>query len=308
MIWRKLGNIFSPAHLPAGMISHAAVPVAEVLGPHIVRIYFSARDRRSRSHVLFMETDIRRPAEILRVSQGPVLSPGRLGCFDDSGAMGSCLIREDSQTYLYYVGWNLGCTVPFRNAIGLAVRDEKKGEFRRCYEGPVMDRSKDEPHFVASCHVLRENAIYKMWYVSCLDWQIKEGRPFHRYHVKYARSGDGIEWQRDATVALDFRDAYEYAISVPRVIKDGECYRMWFSSRASRTAETYRIGYAESADGIRFRRQAPEAGIDVSASGWDSEMICYPFVFDLDGRRYMLYNGNAYGKTGFGLAVLEQEK
>jgi hypothetical protein len=34
-------------------------------------------------------------------------------------------------------------------------------------------------------------------------------------------------------------------------------------------------------------------------------MICYPFVFDHAGSRFMLYNGNGYGKTGFGIAVWE---
>ena len=43
----------------------------------------------------------------------------------------------------------------------------------------------------------------------------------------------------------------------------------------------------------------------MSAEGWDSEMICYPYVFEHRGRFFMLYNGNGYGKTGFGVAVLE---
>jgi hypothetical protein len=43
---------------------------------------------------------------------------------------------------------------------------------------------------------------------------------------------------------------------------------------------------------------------DVSEEGWDSEMMCYPYVFDHKGERYMLYNGNGYGKSGFGIAKL----
>jgi len=59
---------------------------------------------------------------------------------------------------------------------------------------------------------------------------------------------------------------------------------------------------------LRWKRKDREVGIDVSASGWDSEMIEYPFVFDHKGERYMLYNGNGYGKTGIGLAVLAKEE
>jgi hypothetical protein len=146
-----------------------------------------------------------------------------------------------------------------------------------------------------------------MWYSSCVEWRRINSRLYHRYHLKYAASGNGTDWQRNGTVALDFRDEYEYAISVPRVINDGACYKMWFSCRAEKHKPTYRIGYAQSRDGVSFYRPEESTAMDVSESGWDSEMICYPFVFDLDNNRYMLYNGNGYGKSGFGLAVLEQD-
>ncbi len=127
------------------------------------------------------------------------------------------------------------------------------------------------------------------------------------YNLEYAESQDGINWIRDKNVAIDFKDEYEYALGVPRVIKDNNLYKMWFCSRATKDIDTYRIRYAESIDGINWTRKDEEVGIDVSQTGWDSEMICYPFVFDHKGKRYMLYNGNDYGKTGFGLAVLEND-
>jgi hypothetical protein len=129
----------------------------------------------------------------------------------------------------------------------------------------------------------------------------------HRYHIKYAESIDGIDWKRNGVVAIDYIDDYEYAISAPRVILEAGIYKMWFSSRATKDIDTYRIRYAESEDGINWTRKDNEVGLNVSASGWDSKMICYPFIFDNKGKRYMLYNGNDYGKTGFGLAVLEGE-
>ena len=63
--------------------------------------------------------------------------------------------------------------------------------------------------------------------------------------------------------------------------------------------------YAESPDGISWTRSPGAPGLDVSDEGWDSQMVCYPFVLDHGGRRYMFYNGNGYGRTGFGVAVLE---
>lgn len=80
---------------------------------------------------------------------------------------------------------------------------------------------------------------------------------------------------------------------------------MWYCHRGRDYG--YRIGYAESADGREWMRRDEDAGIDVSPEGWDSEMIAYPFVFDHDGSRYMLYSGNGFGRDGMGLAVLESD-
>jgi hypothetical protein len=149
--------------------------------------------------------------------------------------------------------------------------------------------------------------IFKMWYISCVRWEMVESKPRHWYHLKYATSLDGISWKREGIVAIDFKSPEEYAISQPWVLKDGGKYKMWYSYRGQPSIKTYRIGYAESTDGIKWTRMDGAVGIDVGVSGWDSQMICYPFVFDHEGQRYMLYNGNDYGKTGIGLAILEQD-
>jgi hypothetical protein len=139
-----------------------------------------------------------------------------------------------------------------------------------------------------------------MWYVSNLGWtDDADGQPQYRVHIKYAESDDGIHWKRTGRVCVDFAHAGEYAISRPCVLRDPDCYRMWYSVRG----EAYRIGYAESGDGLTWRRLDAAAGIDVSSKGWDSEMVEYACVFDHGGRRHMLYNGNGYGATGIGHAV-----
>ncbi len=298
--WEKLGRLFYPDGTSRWMKAYAAVPTVECLEGGLLKIYFSARDQGNRSHTGWLVIDINCPDRILDLSSEPVLAPGKLGCFDDSGTMATWLCEAGGRQYLYYIGWNLGQTVPFRNAIGLAVR-EPGGIFSRIGEGPIMDRSLVEPHFCASCCVLPEEHLWRMWYLNCVEWRMRDGKPEHRYHIKYAESEDGIHWQRNGTVAIDFQSETEYAISRPSVVRDRDCWRMWYSFRGKR----YRIGYAESENGIDWNRLDRHAGIDVSDSGWDSEMIEYPQVFDFQGQRFMLYNGNDYGKSGFGLAVLK---
>ena len=305
--WKKLGLIYNVENNTEWMHSHASVPFAELIEDDLYKIYFSSRNKNNESSIGYILIDINNPKEILEVSEEPVLTKGDLGTFDDSGTMGCCILDKGNKKYLYYVGWNLGVTVPFRNSIGLAISEDNGQTYNKAFSGPIIDRTKDEPHFTASNCVIEDDGIYKIWYLSCTDWTDVDGKKVHNYHIKYAESDDGINWKRDGIVAIDYKDEYEYAISVPRVIKENRIYKMWFSSRGTKEVPTYRIRYAESLDGKKWIRKDNEVGIDVSKSGWDSEMICYPFVFDHKGKRYMLYNGNDYGKTGFGLAVLESE-
>lgn len=301
MKWKKLGRVFCTDDNYEWMKSHAAVAIAENIENNIFRIYFGTRDHLNRSYTGYVVIDIFSPNNILEQSSTPVLTPGELGTFDDSGALPTWLAVRANIRYLYYIGWNLGVTVPFRNSIGLAVSIDGSN-FKRYAAGPIVDRSLHEPHFCASCCVLPGNDFWRMWYLSCVGWSIVNGAPQHRYHIKYAESDDGIYWRRNGLVAIEFKNDNEYAISRPSVMRDDDCWRMWYSYRGA----TYRIGYAESEDGRTWIRRDDFAGIDVSSSGWDSEMIEYPFVFEHNGERYMLYNGNDYGRTGFGLAVMEK--
>jgi hypothetical protein len=219
--------------------------------------------------------------------------------------MTSCLVREDGFEWLYYQGWSLGVTVPFSVFVGCARRPEGEGSFARVSPSPVMGRDDVDPIMCSSPWVLVEGGVWRMWYVSNLGWMDgPDGQPQYRVHIKYAESDDAIRWLRTGRVCIDFEHPGEYAISRPCVIRDPDRYRMWYSMRGDR----YRIGYAESDDGLTWRRLDDQAGIDVSPEGWDSEMVEYAFVFDHGGQRHMLYNGNGYGATGIGHAIAETER
>jgi hypothetical protein len=193
----------------------------------------------------------------------------------------------------------LGVTVPFYFYVGLALSEDGGESYTKVSSAPVLERNDIDPYLTASPCVLIEDGTWRMWYVSGTGWEMKDGQPRHRYHIKYAESSDGIQWRREGVVCIDYGSEDEYAIARPCVIKEDGFYKMWYSYRG----DHYRIGYAESRDGIEWQRKDAESGIDVSESGWDSEMIAYPYVFADEGRHYMLYNGNGYGRTGIGLAL-----
>ncbi|HVC98372.1 MAG TPA: hypothetical protein VND64_32195 [Pirellulales bacterium] len=303
MKWKKLGLVFcADGHAP-WMHSHAANPVAEHLDGDCFRVYFGCRDRLNRSSIGYVDVEIGDVPKVTAVAERALVSPGDPGTFDDSGTSVGCLVTVGAQRLLYYLGWNLGVTVPWRNSIGLAVSDTAGAEFRKASRAPMMDRNDVDPFTLSYPWVLRDAGLFRMWYGSHLCWGPGALECHDMHHViKYAESQDGTHWTRNDVVAIDVELPGRYAVCRPCVLRDGEIYRMWLCHRGA----AYRIGYAESRDGIRWEWRDDLAGLDLSPTGWDSEMLAYPCVFDHHGHRYMLYNGNGYGRTGFGLAVLDQ--
>jgi hypothetical protein len=303
MIWLKKGLIFVPRSTSDWMVSHAAVPFADRIGEDIFRIYFCSRDERNRAQVGYFEIDITRPAEVAYLHERPIIGIGEMGSYDDSGVISSWIVNVGKQKYCYYAGMTLGVTVPFYFYLGMAISDDGGHTFYKVSKSPILERSSVDPYLTGHACVMREGDLWRMWYVSGQRWEMRNGQPRHYYHIKYAESSDGFKWDRGGVVCIDFKSQDEYAIGRPCILKRNGIYSLWYSYRGS----SYRIGYAESTDGIQWERKDEQVGIDVSASGWDSEMVEYAHVFDHKGERYMLYNGNGYGKSGIGLAVLSSQ-
>lgn len=308
MKWTKLGQVFCASGQNESMVAGGRTPVPLHLFGDVYRIYFAAYDGLGRGRIFSLELDLKTPGQIGNLITAPIIDIGATGFFDDNGIIPSDVVRVDGNIYLYTIGFSLKNRLMFDAATGLAISRDDGLSFSKL-NGPVLDRGVDDPCFAASPAVMLENGSWRMWYVSCDHWTPRPEGFRHYYNIKHRRSVDGIYWEPRATVCIDYANEHEYAISRPSVIRGADgTYRMWYSFRAQPGIETYRIGYAESADGLDWARMDDQAGIDVSDSGWDSDMICYPRVFSHEGRLYMLYNGNGYGKTGFGLAVMEAEE
>ena len=310
-MWEKKGHIYNINGEFEWNKSHAQVPVVDVLFDSI-RIYYATRNVDGKSNVSFIEVDKNNPKKILFECTKPLFSLGNLGSFDDSGVMPSSIITVENRKYLYYIGWTTRQTVPFHNAIGLAISEDQGKTFEKISEGPIISVNYIEPYFSGTSYVLIDNGIFKMWYLSCIKWEVFEGKAEPIYNIKYAESFNGIDWKQTGKVAIELNEDEGGLVSAS-VIKEDNVYKMWFGKRKKSDYRTnainaYRIGYAESFDGINWKRKDTISGIDVSiGTEWDSEMISYPYVFKNNNDLMMLYNGNGFGKTGFGYAVWEQK-
>lgn len=298
MKWEKKGLIFAPTGQYPWVITHGMLPVADKISNDLFRIYFSGRDISNRSRIGYIEIDINEPHKILYLSENPVLDLGKLGAFDDNGVSPTWIVNHDNKKYLYYFGWNKGSSVRAAEVSGLAISEDGGKTFFRQSAAPVIDRTNAEPYtiLVISC-ILVEDGIWRMWYDSADEWTNND---LPKYNIKYAESTDGIHWQRAGLVSVDYMYPGESRVSRASIVRETGLYKMWYCYAIG--SGGYKMGYAESEDGFKFRRMDDKVGIDVSGKGWDSEMICYPYVFQHEGKIIMLYCGNSYGKTGFGYA------
>jgi hypothetical protein len=203
-----------------------------------------------------------------------------------------------STTAVYYTGWSLAVTVPWKNTIGLAI-SEAGAPFERYSAFPVVGLDEHDPFSLSYPWVIQDEGKYRMWYGSNLGWgEDLEEIP---HVIKYAESSDGIHWEKMDGVALDASGSGNPAACRPCVVRDPDRYEMWLSARGSK----YRIYCSTSQDGRTWDQPVRDDGIDVSVDGWDSDMVEYACVFDHGERRFLLYSGDGYGRTGFGLAVQE---
>lgn len=299
--WTKLGLIFRPDGAQAWMRSHAAVPTPFPLGGSRYRVYFSSRDDRQRSSVGYFEVDLDRPDQVLDVSPAPVLTPGPIGHYDADGIYAESVVPGGDEVWLYAIGVNTGHTPPlFYASIGLAVSRDGGRSFAKHTRAPIMSRSDHDPCLVTAPFVLRDAGRWRMWYVAGTAWTEEAHGLQSHYHVKYAESDDGVTWRREGRSCVTPAGPGETNVARLWVVPDGGRYRGWYSASG---AGGYRIGYAESPDGLTWTRLDHLAGLPLSLDGWDSKAQAYPAVVRHGDRWFMFYNGNAFGRDGIGLAV-----
>lgn len=302
-LWHKLGLLYCPSGSKRHpkLLTHAANPLPVLMGGDVYRIFFSGRDSQNRSSVGAVDIDII-THEIINEHVNPFFEYGEEGSFFADGvSIGNCYSANDTQ-YMLFMGWQTSGNEHWRGDVGRLVVNSDL-TLRLDSERPFMGADALDPISLSYPWVIQNSSnSYSMWYGSTKTWNAGNGEMLHV--LNFASSADGDHWHREG-LSIPYEIGVAQAFSRPSVVENKQHgYEMWFSYRSG-TGEKYRIGYATSITGDNWKLELQNTGINVSASGWDSEMIEYPFVFDHKGERYMLYNGNGYGETGFGLAVLE---
>lgn len=316
-IWEKLGRVFNPLDVTdRDWLKEYAQAPCVLFYKDFVRVFFSCRPSPDANGVYTSRSaylDLKRSnlKEILRISDQPIFQLGERGTFDEFGTYPVSVLRHDNKVLAYYAGWTRCESVPFNVAIGMAESYDDGYTFNKIGNGgPVISYSPDEPFVMSGPKIRRFNDRFYLFYIAGRKWKLHEGKPEPVYKIRMATSMDGINWTKHGKDLIESRIEEDEAQASPDVIFLNGKYHMFFCFRYStgfRSHEKgYRIGYASSDDLLHWTRNDEIAGLDVSAEGWDSEMVAYPHVFELDGKIYMFYLGDQVGRFGFGLARLNQ--
>lgn len=302
MKWIKHGLIFNAPGKFSWAESFALQPTPIALDNERIRVYVGARDNDGVSRIGYVDLDAEDPQKILSCSRCPVLDIGADGAFDEFGVVPCAVLERDGEIILYYAGYQRGHKVRFLVLGGMAVSTDGGETFVRIRNTPVFERTSDEFLFRVPHTVMLDDGRYKIWYGGGSKFVTGKNKSLPVYDIRFLESKDGVDIPNSGQVCIS-TDRGEYRLGRPYVIKrpDGG-YRMFYGY--STEQNHYKLGFADSADGVSWTRRDDELGLPLEGSGWDSEMMAYPSVFSVRQKTYMLYNGNNYGESGFGLAEL----
>lgn len=308
MKWRKLGLVYRPDGSLPWAKSHAMVPTPVRLSASVVRVFVTFCDECGIGRPGYVDLEAEDPTKVIGVSRKPLLDVGQPGTFDENGVLVCSILNEGGERWkMYYVGFELGTKIRYRLLTGLAQSDDGGRTFRRVNRVPILERSDSELYFRAGPCCLFEAGLYRLWYVAGSQWIDIGGKPMPVYDIRYAESADGFRWPPEGVAQISITHPDEHGFGRPYVIaKPGGRYRMFYSIRR-KSLRAYRLGYAESADGYTWRRLDEHLNLDVTPGSFDSEAIMYAAPIEIDGRLYVFYNGNDFGREGFAVAVLEEE-
>jgi hypothetical protein len=304
MAWKKLGLVFAASGQADWMQTHAYVPTCIVQDEKSLRVYVAFLDKDKVGRIGFVDVDVADPRRVLGVSERPALDIGAPGSFDDSGVTPSCVLDHGSLRLLYYNGWQRSSRVPYHIFTGLAASRDGGTSFERLSEIPILDRTGFGLLVRSTPYVLppaRPGDVWRIWYNAGRDAIQRPEGWVPTYGLRAAESADGRSWNVEDRPILNPVRPEEYGIARPWVRRIPEGWEMLVSFRS--LSLKYRIGRARSRDNVTWTRCGSDGLPTVSETGWDSEMIAFPCVVATIYGNYLFYNGNGYGRTGFGVAV-----
>ncbi len=307
MKWQKKGFIVSSRTLGLPWYQkNTMVPVPLLISAERLRIFLTMCDADNVGRIGYVDVHPDHPETVIGYSTQPVLDAGEPGFFDDSGVLPSAIFEDSGRHYMFYSAYQKHEKVPYSILTGLAVFDGPDfNTLKRVSTVPLLERTQAEQFIRSAVFCRSEGGRYIIYYSSGSSWIHNSIKEAPRYDIKCIESANLFDWHTATPRLCIALKNDEYGLTTPSVFFENGIYKLIYSIRS--ISKGYRLGYAESTDGLNWTRMDERMDIEVSASGWDSEMICFGNIFKHKDKTYLFYCGNHYGMGGMGYAVLKEE-
>ncbi|MCE1190015.1 MAG: hypothetical protein LWX56_12860 [Ignavibacteria bacterium] len=302
MKWKKLGLVFQFTQQYDWWQSHAMAPSPIQLSADIVRVFVGGLDANGISRMAYVDLNAHDLTQVIGISEKPLIDLGEPGTFDENGVFPASVYRLDDKIYLYYTGFQLGHKVPYFMFGGLGISTDNGNTFTRASSAPILDRSDEGLATRSGATILKENGIVRMWYSAGTKWETVGGKMRPTYNVYHIETPDGINTGRQGHLCVTYNPAYEHGLGRPQINKVNDKYMLFYTRRTMDMR--YHCGCSISDDGLTWTRIDDQLNLNHSESDFDSQMLYFPNLLELNGKYFLFYNGNDFGKEGFGIAEL----
>lgn len=300
MKWEKKGIVYGAKGEFGSWMDNSAMKPIPVMVDDVLRIFVAFRTSDGVGRPGYVDLNPYNPSEVITVSSEPLLELGDAGYFDDNGIVPCTVFEYDGKYYMYYTGYNLGVKVRFTYFGGLGISDDGT-HFHKYSTAPVMERTEQGVLFRSAQCVVKEDDCWKVYFLAGNRFLQGAKKTLAEYELYCLETTDLTDLSQMGTKVLPCIGD-EYRIATPQVIKEDGLYKMYYC--AGSESVTYDLKYAESKDGIEWVRMDDKLNFARTKNGWDSDMAAYPSVITCKGKTYMFYNGNNFGREGFGYAEL----
>ena len=305
--WEKIGFIYKPKNESDLWLSHSMAPAPIIINNSTIRIFMGGWDSNQVSRIYFIDVDSDNPRNVKKIAQLPILEVGEDGCFDDNGVFPAHVYRHGEYIYLYYTGFQKLKKIAFSNFGGLAISRDNGDTFERVSKAPVMDRQDEGLYTRAGTSILVKNRVFHTCYSVGNSWMFVKGKERPVYSVNYIVSKDGKSFGNLGKEIISIDPNVEHGLGRPQICEFKDFILVFYTRRFIN--HKYGMGVALSSDFKNWERI--DHWLDPISHGphgdFDSDMVYFPAFIDTGKNQFLFYNGNGYGKDGFGFAQLKRK-
>jgi hypothetical protein len=254
-----------------------------------LNIYVGDRNEKNKSFIRQIKLDKNNLNKILDISEN--IFEISLQEFDSDGQMPSEIVKHNNNKFLFYTGWHINGS-KYHHSICMAKMENNKWIK---HNKPIIEPNEKNNFLNSSPKIIKNNNYFMMYFISgedAGDWTCYGPQ----YKIWIAFSNDCINWTKEK---INFPRKELEIFSRPFVFQREGLFHMLYTWMILGKIKNYKIGYANSEDGLNWIRVNNNI-LEQPSYEWDNESVAFPYIW----RNYVFYSGNKFGKSGFGYAEI----